>query len=333
MSDRIDVLSVGDIVTDDFIKLLDDQARIDDENGQKRISMEFGLKLPFHHSESLVAVGNAANAAVNFAKLGLNSSLVTNLGDDQHGRDMIMTLQKSNVGTHLVRQHAGRKSNYHYVLWYGEERTILIKHEDYPYHWPRITPNEVPRWVYFSSIAETAEEYHDELTDWLEKEPSVKLAFQPGTFQIKLGVERLRRLYARTELLALNREEAVLVTGGDYHNMHDLFDRLHALGPKVVLITDGPAGSYASDGQNRFKMPIYPDPAAPVERTGCGDAYTSTFVAALIKGYPLEGALQWAPITPTNVVQHVGAQKGLLDEETLREWLSRAPEWYKAERI
>ncbi len=333
MDKQIDVLSVGDIVTDDFIKLLDDQARVDDENGTKRLSMEFGLKLPFDHSEVLIGVGNAANAAVSFAKLGLTSSLVTNLGDDQRGRDTIIELQKKKVGVHLVKQHAGHKSNYHYVLWYGEERTILINHENYPYHWPRIAPHEVPKWVYFSSIAETAEAYHDELTDWLEREPTVKLAFQPGTFQIKLGAERLKRLYARTELLALNREEAVLVTGGDYHNLHDLFDKLHALGPKIVLITDGPAGSYASDGANRFKMPIYPDPAPPKERTGCGDAYTSTFVAALAKGYPLEGALQWAPITPTNVVQHVGAQAGLLDEETLKEWLAKAPAWYKPERI
>lgn len=333
MSKQIDVLSVGDIVTDDFIKLCDDQARIDDENGTPRLSMEFGLKLPFDHSEVLIGVGNAANAAVSFAKFGLSSSLVTNLGDDQRGRDTITELQRKNVGVHLVKQHAGHKSNYHYVLWYGEERTILINHENYPYHWPRITPQEVPKWVYFSSIAETAEAYHDELTDWLEQEPSVKLAFQPGTFQIKLGAERLKRLYARTELLALNREEAVLVTGGDYHNLHELFDKLHALGPKIVLITDGPAGSYASDGQNRFKMPIYPDPAPPKERTGCGDAYTSTFVAALVKGYPIEGALQWAPITPTNVVQQVGAQAGLMDEDTLKEWLAKAPAWYKPERI
>ncbi|MFZ1360988.1 MAG: carbohydrate kinase family protein [Candidatus Saccharimonadales bacterium] len=330
---QIDVISVGDIVTDDFIKLLDDQARVDDDNGTKRISMEFGLKLPFDHSEVLIGVGNAPNAAVNFAKLGLSSSLITNLGNDQRGRDMVVELEKKNVGTHFVKQHAGHKSNYHYVLWYGEERTILINHEPYPYHWPHITPREVPKWVYFSSIAETAEAYHDELTAWLEKEPSVKLAFQPGTFQIKLGAERLKALYARTELLALNREEAVLVTGGDYHNLHDLFDKLHALGPKIVLITDGPAGSYASDGTNRYKMPIYPDPSAPKERTGCGDAYTSTFVAALIKGYPIEGALQWAPITPTNVVQHVGAQQGLLDENTLKEWLAKAPDWYKVERI
>ncbi|HET7629937.1 MAG TPA: carbohydrate kinase family protein, partial [Candidatus Saccharimonadales bacterium] len=156
---------------------------------------------------------------------------------------------------------------------------------------------------------------------------------QPGTFQLEAGVERLKRLYQRTEVLILNREEAVLVTGGNYDDLHDLINRLHGIGAKTVVITDGPAGAYASDGQNRLKMAPYPDPAPPYERTGAGDAFASTFVAALIKGNTIEGALQWAPINSMNVVQNVGAQKGLLTEDQLEELLKKAPEWYKPERF
>jgi len=140
-------------------------------------------------------------------------------------------------------------------------------------------------------------------------------------------------LYQRTEVLVLNREEAVEVTGGNYDDLHDLFNRLHQIGPKIVCITDGPDGAYASDGENRFKMPPYPDPAPPKERTGAGDAFTSTFVAALIKGNNIEGAMQWAPINSMNVVQNVGAQGGLLSEEQISEFLQNAPEWYKPERF
>jgi len=112
-----------------------------------------------------------------------------------------------------------------------------------------------------------------------------------------------------------------------------LIDKLHALGPKIILLTDGAAGAYASDGENRFKMPIYPDPAAPVDRTGAGDSFASTFVAALAKGNTLEGALQWAPINSMSVVQKVGAQAGLLTEDALERFLEQAPETYRAERF
>jgi sugar/nucleoside kinase (ribokinase family) len=133
--------------------------------------------------------------------------------------------------------------------------------------------------------------------------------------------------------LVLNREESVLVGGGNHADLHDLFNHLHALGPKIVVITDGPDGAYASDGENRWKMPLYPDPGPPVDRTGAGDSFASTFVAALIKGNTIEGALQWAPINSMSVVQAVGAQAGLLSEAKLDEWLRKAPEWYRAEKL
>lgn len=330
---QIDVLSVGDVVTDAFIKLLDDRAETYDTDHGPVLAMPFATKIPFDHSEVLSAVGNSANAAVNFAKLGLNSGLVANVGGDSAGRDIIHTLQKAGVDSRFVHINTGKVSNYHYVLWYKNERTILVKHEDYDYHWPHLKPKEIPKWIYFSSISASALEFHDDLVEWLNENPEVKLAFQPGTFQMEAGVERLKHVYARTELMAVNREEAVYITGGNYDDLHDLFDRIHALGPKIVLISDGPNGSYGSDGKNRFKMPIYPDPAPPVERTGAGDAFTSTFVAAIIKGNTVDGALQWAPISSMNVVQHVGAQGGLLSEKELAALLQNAPEWYKPERI
>ncbi len=328
---QIDVLSVGDVVTDAFIKLLDDQAHVYENEHGSWIAMQYGSKIPFDHVEEKIAVGNASNASVSFARLGVSSALEANVGGDQAGRDIIEKLHNENVDTRLVRINPGKMSNYHYVLWYKEERTILIKHEEYEYHWPKLKPSEVPKWIYFSSISENAVGFHDELAEWLDENPDVKLAFQPGTFQMKAGVERLNKIYQHTEVLILNREEAVLVSGGDYNDLHDLMNRLHSYGPKIVVITDGPDGAYASDGETRLKMPLYPDPEPPKERTGAGDAFASTFVAALVKGNTLEGALQWAPINSMNVVQHVGAQDGLLTQAELEEFLEKSPDWYRPE--
>ena len=326
---KLDVLSVGDIVTDAFIKLLDDQAvKYENDRGLWLI-MPFGQKIPFDHAEIIEAVGNASNASVSFARLGLKSGLVSNVGGDSHGRDMITALHENKVDSRFVHINPDKKSNYHYVLWYKEERTILIKHEEYDYHWPVIRPSDMPKWIYFSSISKNALGMHDDLAVWLEQNPSVKLAFQPGTFQIDIGAERLARLYKRTEALLLNREEAVEVSKSDNDDISGLFEKLHALGAKIVVITDGPEGAYASDGQRKFKMPAYPDPAPPFERTGAGDAFSSAFVAALIKGNDIEGALQWAPINSMSVVQKTGARAGLLTEEQMGEYLKNAPDSYR----
>ncbi len=330
---NIDVLSIGDVVTDAFIKLLKDKARTyEDENG-KWLAMQFGAKLPFESDQVVEGDGNAGNASVSFARLGLASGIVSNVGHDSRGHDITLALQKNGVDTRYIHINPGKKSNFNYILSYGAERTILVHHQDYDYHWPHIHKTDIPKWVYFSSLGKNSLPFHDDLAEWLEENPDVKLAFQPGTFQMEEGAKRLKKLYQRCNVLLLNREEAVKVGGGDHENLHDLFDKLHALGPKLIVITDGPKGSYASGPEGRFFMPVYPDPAPPVERTGAGDAYSSTFVAAIIKGKSLEDALKWGPINSMNVVQHVGPHDGLMTETQLETLLKNAPDWYHPSRM
>lgn len=330
---RLDVLSVGDVVTDAFIKLLDNEAKVEKTDDGPRLSMAYATKVPFDHAEVVPAVGNAGNASVAFAKLGLKSGLVTNIGDDDWGRDILRALHKAKVDRRFVHINPRKKSNCHYVLWYKDDRTILIRHENYDYHWPRFRKIDIPQWVYFSSVSQNALDYHDDLAQWLERHPAIKLAFQPGTFQLEAGVERLRKIYARSEVLAVNREEAAIVTGSRHEDINELLDKLHGLGPKIVLISDGHKGAYASDGVSRYKMPIYPDSKPPYDRTGAGDAFTSTFVAALIKGADIAGALLWAPINAMSVVQKTGAQAGLLTEREIEHYLRIAPEDYHPVRL
>ncbi|MBI2588719.1 carbohydrate kinase family protein [Candidatus Saccharibacteria bacterium] len=330
---QLDVLAVGDVVIDAFIKLFDELEHVEKTPSGLVLKIPFGTKIPFDFAEVVPAVGNASNASVAFAKLGFDSGLVSNVGDDDWGRDILAALHKADVDTRFVHINHGQKSNYHYVLWYKEDRTILIKHEEYAYHWPRFRIIDIPKWIYFSSVSQHTEQYHDQLVAWLERHPPIKLAFQPGTFQIKAGPTRLKKIYQRSEILAVNREEATTISGGNHHDIHDLFDRLHELGPKIVMISDGHAGAYASDGQNRYKMPIYPDHKPPYDRTGAGDAFTSTFVAAIMQGADIQGALLWAPINAMSVVQSVGAQAGLLTQAEIEQYLRVAPPWYHPERL
>ena len=102
---------------------------------------------------------------------------------------------------------------------------------------------------------------------------------------------------------------------------------------KIVVITDGTKGAYAYDGQDAWFMPPYPDPLPPYERTGAGDAFSSTFVAGLAMGKTIEEALMMAPINSMSVVQKIGAQEGLLTLLELEKYLERAPEDYKPRRI
>jgi sugar/nucleoside kinase (ribokinase family) len=67
----------------------------------------------------------------------------------------------------------------------------------------------------------------------------------------------------------------------------------------------------------------------PLERTGAGDAFFSTFVSYLVKGFDPSYAITRAPINSMNVVQHIGAQEGLLSAEAIEDYLKKASPEYK----
>jgi ribokinase len=322
------ILAIGDIVTDAFIALEPDQAQVTtDTEGIDHLSMEFGAKLPYDHVDIIEAVGNSANAAVSFTRLGVRAGLMAFIGEDQAGKDSLKHLAEEHVDTTTVSIQKDQKSNYHYVLRYNADRTILIKYESYAYDWQ--PPTIKPDWIYLSMISEASWQLHLDMMQYLNENPTIKLAFQPGTFHFKWGVEKLKDIYSKTEILMLNREEAGDITGLEIKSIHALADGLHALGPKTVIITDGPDGAYASDGTKVLSMPNYPDPAPPYERTGAGDAFASTLVAMLAQGHDLGTALLWAPINSMSVVQKLGAQAGLLHPDEIQTWLDKAPETYK----
>lgn len=327
---NIDFLAVGDIVIDAFIRLKDAHVHCKIDSDACELCVRFGDKIPYESVTVVPAVGNSPNAAVSAARLGLNSALMTNIGDDEHGSICLESLKNNGVGIEYVTEEKGKPTNYHYVLWFEVDRTILVKHTDFNYKFPKLP---AVSWIYLSSLADNSLPYHLELAEYLINNPETKLAFQPGTFQIKLGTEKLKDIYARTEIFFCNIEEAEIILAKKSKDVLELSKGIHALGPKMVSISDGPKGSYLYLDDELWYMPMYPDIGPPLDRTGAGDAFASTLTVGLALGKsPLE-AFAWGAINSMSVVQEIGAQKGLLTREKLEEYLKKAPEDYKARKI
>ncbi len=326
----IDFLAIGDLVVDDFIRLADAEATCDLDQENCKLCVRFGDKVPYEFHEILYAVGNAANAAVSASRLGLSSALSGVVGNDDYGVKSKEAMVKDNVSLDYIETDPKLPTNYHYVLWYGPERTILVNHAPFERHFPKNML--APKWIYLTSLGSNTEGFHNEIAEWLASHPETKLAFQPGTFQIKLGVEKLKKIYTHTDIFYCNTDEAQRILGIKELDPKKLMNGLHSFGPKIIVMTDGIKGAYArEENGDMWFMPIYPH--TPVERTGAGDAFESTITAALAMGKTLEEALTWAPINAMSVTQQVGAQKGLLSQEKIEEYLKHAPEDYKIKKI
>ena len=325
-----DFIAIGDIVTDAFIVLREAEVHEKMDHTAKEICMPWGAKIPYEDVVVCPAVGNAANAAVSAARLGLTTAFVTNQGDDEVGASHLQSLTKDGVSAEFVKTHPGMKSNYHYVLSFKGERTILIKHE----HYNRTVPDiGSPKWVYLSSFGEASETFQGELKTYLDSHPDISVTFQPGVFEVRTPVEKLSWLYRRATIFVCNIEEAQTILGAKSRDVSLLAKGVLALGPKIVCLTDGPDGAYASDGNELWFIPPYPDPKPPLDRTGAGDAFASTFTTAITLGKPLSEALSWGPINSMSVVQYYGAQEGLLSRAALEKFLTEAPTDYRPRKI
>ena len=320
MDNKLDLISIGDASMDVFMTPTESETLCELDSKKCLIAFSYGDKIPV---KDLVfsTGGNAANNAVGVTRLGLKTAIVLTLGDDSIGKLIIEKLKSEGVGMDYVVRQPGTVSNYSTVINYSGERTIFVYHAPRTYDFPREIP--APSWVYLTSMGETYLPFYQKVVEWLEANPDTRLAFNPGSYQIRAKREDLDIVLKRTHVIFVNREEAGKLSGADTSvgKEKELLKALSSLGPKVSIITDGGNGSFVYDGSKFLKSGILP--VDPFQRTGAGDAFGSGCLSAIIKGKPLEEALVWGTVNSASVIGYQGPQKGLLKESLIEEWKER----------
>lgn len=321
---NIDILAIGDITTDVFIKIKEAETKCDIHGNHCELCLNYGGKIPYESADVCHAAGNSSNFSIAISRLGLKSALMTNIGGDQNGIDCLNVLKDEKVDTTFVKTEIGKNTNYHYVIWYDKEHTILTKHEKYKYEWNGVKESKeslTPSWIYLSSLGEESIDFYSEIINYLNNNTDVKLAFQPGTLQIKLGKEILKDVYAKADLFFSNYEEAQRILGSEMSIIESI-KMIYDLGPKIVVITNGAKGAYSYDGNEVLFMNSFPS-GPSVETTGAGDAFSSGFMSAIFLGKDISTALVWGASNAVSVISHIGPHKGLLNEEQIKDYIEK----------
>ncbi len=320
MAGTFDLLSIGDANLDCFIAPSESESLCNLNTKQCMIAFSYGDKIPVKNLEFSVG-GNAANNAVGVKRLGVNVGVVLTLGDDSIGRQIIERLQNEKVDLTYVVQQPATSSNFNVAVTYTGERTIFTYHAPRSYEFPVQLP-KAP-WVYLTSMGESYRPFYNHVTEWLVKNPEIKLAFNPGSWQLRSGIEQLSNIFKLSQIVFVNKQEAEKLTGFGKKTevTKELLSALSNLGPKVAVITDGGNGSYAFDGQKYYHCDVLPVDA--YERTGAGDAFGSGFLAGLINGRSISDSLVWGTVNSGSVIGYVGSQKGLLAKEDIDVWVER----------
>lgn len=256
--------------------------------------------------------GGASNAAVTFSRLGHKAATVTSIGDDLSGKDILEVLEANGVDTSFVQTDPREQTAFSLITLVGSgERTILV----YRGAAEKLSGELIPwtktkaKWFYVTSLAGQMK-LHRDIFDHAER-IGAKIAWNPGSRELRRGLDELAPLIKKVDVLNLNFEEAMKLVNTTSRDLSGILKVLRGLTKRAVVVTDGLNGAYADDGQRTWHSHVLDVPRVNV--TGAGDAFGSGLVAGLFKEDQLSYALAVATLNATGVVQITGAKRGLLD--------------------
>jgi sugar/nucleoside kinase (ribokinase family) len=318
-----DLITIGDAVIDTHVNIDNASVECDVDTRACKLCLDYASKIPITNSFQTLG-GNAANVACGAARLGMDTAIVSSLGKDSNGRLVIDELKRNKVSTSLVERDPKTQTRYAVVLNFRGERTILSYHARRSYHFPKKMPPT--GWIYYTSMSEGFELLQDKLIEFLDEHKSVKLVFNPGSFQLKSALDRVLEILPKTDILVINLQEAERMLNTSLEKEKTVSALIHGLvnlGAKEVIITDAANGATAGNADEVWNMATYP--VKVVAKTGAGDAFSAGYIAARHFEHDIHTALIWGMANSTGVITEHGPQKGQLDQPGIQKMADKFP--------
>ena len=340
-----DVITMGSATLDAFIET--DAANIvsvsTTDTKKEFMAYPYGAKIEIDNFDFQTG-GGAVNAATNFASLGLNASTIVKIGDEVQGQKVIATLENYGVDLSNVIKSKEYKTGFSIILIsFQGDRTVLAHrgaNANLVMDDINLDAIKKSKWLYLAPLNGNSTKILDKVADFAE-ENNVNLAINVGSSSIKQGKEYLYKILKTAEVIILNKDEATMLTGiherpdtktekfSDEIIHPDVIKMLNELNMgkgRITIITDGKNGAYAYDSEKYYHCGEFP--ATVVSTLGAGDAFSSTFVASLIRtDGNIEQALKNASVVAASVVEHFGAQGGFIPFDEVQKRLDSHPEF------
>jgi sugar/nucleoside kinase (ribokinase family) len=314
-----DAVLISDVSIDEFLKVDDALVMCDVKEHECKICFEYADKIPVSEYRADLG-GNSANVAAGMAKLGLNVAVYSEIGNDANGERFSRELKERGVDVSLLAKDLNQ-TDIHAIIVYKGERTIFSYHGPKDY---KVRDWGEPKWLYYSSLPKQFEPFQQQLVDHLTKHPQILTAFNPGVYHFKAGYKGYGPFLHITDLLFVNREEALRIleqAGTPFTPLvgktSDLHKALQKLGPKLTVITDAERGASVSDGTTFVEAPIFEISKPVADKTGAGDAFAGGFLSALIYGKDIGTALNWGLKNSSACIREIGPMNGLLTKREL----------------
>lgn len=256
--------------------------------------------------------GGGTNTAATFIRQGFKTAYCGTIGKDINGQEVINELKNLGINLKFARRTSLKPTNYSVVLNTGsnKDRTLLayrgasevLSKKDIP--WAKLRA----KWFYLAPLSGNLCNLTEDIVNFAY-DKKIKIAFNPGSSQLELPKNVLKRILKKIDILFLNQREASLITNVPFNKEKEVFKKLDGMCPGIASMGSD-KGITASDGKYLYKAKA--SKVRIVDRTGAGDAFASGFVSGYIKKKDVEYAIQLGMANSASCIQKRGAKQGLL---------------------
>jgi len=273
---QYDILTIGDMNVDLVIDL-----------GEE--TPQFGQVEQWVPDYFLEMGGSACIFACQAARLGLRVALLGRVGDDQYGELMVRRLKESGVDTHYVQVDPNLKTGLSLALCRPNgDRSILTYAGSLNAVYPQDITDDFLRlgrhFHYCSYYLQT--NLLPSVPDILRRAKQLGLTISLDTNwdpdeNWNGGLQECLRM---ADVFLPNEREARAITHCDA--LSDAIQHLVNLGP-LTVVKMGEDGVLVAGRERQFTIPVEVV-THPVDTVGAGDSFDGGFVAAWLRGLPLE---------------------------------------------
>lgn len=264
--------------------------------------------------------GKGANQAVAIARAGYEVKMISMIGDDEVGQEIIKNLNDNKIDTSCVEVLNGKKSDgaQIYVSLTGENNMKRSREAIDEFNTNLIYDNAdiIKNAEYVVTQAKVPRPVLEELINFCY-ENNVKTVLTPCPANgYEFDKKQNKELLEKITIITANEEEVLKIMGTTDFSV--CIDKL----PQLVA-TAGPKGVAFCDEEGFYRAVPAMDPKELKDTTGAGDTFCGNFVVALLEGLSKSQAVRRGIWAATLKLEHFGAQPGMPTKEQL---LNRAKE-------
>lgn len=256
--------------------------------------------------------GAPMNVAYHLHKLGLNSQMISSIGNDEAGAGLIGFLHSIGLSTEYV-QICRQYGTSEVLASIGEHNEVSYEIV-HPVAWDKIAWEDKLGGAV--SLADAFVFGSLSSRDEVSRETLLRLIQHANyrVFDVNLraphySVECITQLLTRADLVKLNVSELLLIAGWYDANCQAESDCVNLLfsqfGVNEVLITKGSKGATYHTPMYRYDYPAYKINVA--DTIGSGDAFLAAFLAMKLNNEPIEVALDHAVAMGAFITSQSGA--------------------------